>query len=288
MKQDQYLYGYDNQNFNNILHTNLSHSPHPHAHPNHIPYYPSYDNIYSNRPPSYVPLNYFGYGYPYPPPPNYYPPVYGNPTNMFQMYPPQNIANPNIPNSNVHYTPNMNQQYNNYGVVPNNNYNRDSNNDVHVSHPEVMHMKVAISNLESENLALKDRMREINIVNQNQPKSENKFSYTTTPQRDSLPSPKQNYEKIVKDYKTKLEVKNKENVELKMKLDSVSNDKEIFAKNYQEVKTQSDKLEKNTKELELAYKELNRREDIMKRLTEENEKLKNYLENVKRENISLK
>lgn len=214
-----------------------------------------------------------------------------NPNPYMGMQPGQNMNIPPFypmgPPNYLHFynypTPNPNMGYYPYTNVSQNSpvnqqfYTPQAPNPTNTDY---MQMKVNMTNLESENIALKEKLKELN-------------TFKLNAEENVSPKSRQGENKnILKEYKLKLEQRNKENVEMKLKIESILAEKEILERNIQDTKSigyvHKEKLEKTLKDLDSAYKDLTKREEFAKRLNEEIEKMKNYIENIKRENSTLK
>jgi hypothetical protein len=219
-----------------------------------------------------------------PPQQFYYPqypmqPNYQNTPPQQYFYQPQQQYNPytqqNLPFSNHFVYPNNIQQIQPQQMQMQMNYPQQIQQTQQIQQPQsnsadIMQLKVNLTNLESENIALKEKIKEIVQVG----------------------STNNGEQKDIKDLRTKIDIRNKENIDYKLKIDSYKDENERLERLLKDLKNKEyvkeEKVNSQIKELESLQKDLHKKDDVIKRLNEEGEKFRNHIEHLKRENQNLK
>lgn len=160
------------------------------------------------------------------------------------------------------YTGNMN----NINQIPPmmntmNNMNPNNLNSSQINHQEFMQMKVNLTNLESENLALKQKLIEFNKIQSTLRSKEMETSEIT-----------------------------KEIFQLKLKVETLTADKIALGRELEESRNSYDKFENEKLDvIEMNYNRIIKsKDDLLKKDKEDMEKMKTYIHNLKKEHAKIK
>ena len=154
---------------------------------------------------------------------------------------------------------NINQM--NAMMNPMNNMNPNNLNTPQINHQEIMHMKVNLTNLESENLALKQKLNDLNRIQSTIKSREMENSETT-----------------------------KEIFHLKLKVETLIADKIALGRELEESRNNYDNFENDKLGvIEMNYNRIIKsKDDLLKKNKEDLEKMKAYIDNIKKEHAKLK